>query len=53
MKFQHQAISDVATTTYPARLEITFTDMDFQINEYVIVKETTLPGSDVSVETFD
>ena len=49
--FDHEAISD-ATTSAPARLEITFTDQDFIISELVSIAYTNLTGNSITVESF-
>lgn len=55
LRFQHSALTDtsISATAYPARIEITFTDLDFLFDEFVQVRETTLPGSSIVVESLN
>jgi hypothetical protein len=52
-RFQHQAVTDASLSTFPARIEFTFTDLDFKIDPYMVVSDTSVPGSTVEIESVD
>lgn len=51
--FQHDAITDLVSGTpanYPAKIEITLSDVDFQVSDFIRIKSTNIPGASITVE---